>query len=97
MLFAVICIDKPASLDLRLATRPTHLAYLETYKNRIVQAGPLLDAEDRPCGTLLLLEVADRAEAAGFAEGDPYAKAGLFESVVIRPYRTVYKDGEMLG
>jgi uncharacterized protein len=97
MLFALICIDKPASLDLRLATRPTHLAYLETYKQKIVQAGPLLDAEDRPCGTLLLLEVADRAEAAGFAEGDPYAKAGLFESVVIRPYRTVFKDGEMQG
>jgi uncharacterized protein len=97
MLFALICIDKPASLDLRLATRPTHLAYLETYKSKIVQAGPLLDAEDRPCGTLLMLEVADRAEAAGFAEGDPYAKAGLFESVIIRPYRTVYKDGEMLG
>jgi uncharacterized protein YciI len=97
MLFAIICTDKPASLELRLATRPTHLAYLTTYKEKLVQAGPLLDVEGRPCGSLLLVDVADRAEAEGFAAGDPYAKAGLFESTVIRPYRTVFKDGDTVG
>lgn len=96
MLFAILCTDKPASLELRLATRPQHLAYLETYKSKLMQAGPLLDPDGRPCGTLLLLEVGDRAEAEGFAIGDPYAKAGLFESTVIRPFRTVYKDGEVV-
>lgn len=95
MLFAIVCTDKPASLELRLATRPTHLAYLTTYKEKLVQAGPLLDTEGRPCGSLLLVEVADRAAAEGFAAGDPYAKAELFESTLIRPYRTVFKDGEL--
>ena len=95
MLFAIVCIDKPASLELRLATRATHLAYLTTYKDKVVQAGPLLDTDGRSCGSLLLVEVADRAAAEGFAEGDPYAKAGLFESTLIRPFRTVFKDGEL--
>jgi uncharacterized protein YciI len=96
MLFALICTDKPRSLDVRLATRATHLAYLETYVDRIVQAGPLLDPDGRPCGSLLLVDVEDAAAAAGFADADPYAKAGLFESVVIRPYRPAFKDGEKL-
>ena len=97
MLFVLICTDKPASLDLRLATRSAHLAYLETYESRLMQAGPLLDADDRPCGSLLIVDVADRAEAAGFAEADPYNRAGLFESVIIRPYRQVYRDGTQLS
>lgn len=95
MLFVLICTDKPGSLDVRLAARAQHLAYLETYQTRLVQAGPLLDTDDRPCGSLLIVDVADRAEAAGFAEADPYARAGLFESVVIRPYRQVFRDGEL--
>ncbi len=96
MLFAIICTDRPASLDLRLATRPAHLAYLTTYADRIVQGGPLLDTDGRPCGTLLLIDVEDRAAAEGFAMTDPYAKAGLFEGTMIRAYRTVLRDGEVL-
>ncbi len=97
MLFAIICTDRPASLDLRLATRPAHLAYLTTYADRIVQGGPLLDTDGRPCGTLLVIDVEDRAAAEGFAMTDPYAKAGLFESTMIRAYRTVLRDGEVLA
>jgi uncharacterized protein YciI len=95
MLFALICTDKPGSLELRLATRPQHVAYLETYKSKIVQAGPLLDQDGRPCGSLLIVDVADRAEADGFAAADPYARSSLFESVLIRPYRMVFRDGEI--
>ena len=94
MLFAIICTDRPASLDLRLATRPAHIAYLTTYADRVVQGGPLLDTDGRPCGSLLLVDVADRAAAEGFAASDPYSHAGLFESTVIRPFRAVFKDGE---
>ncbi len=93
MLFVLMCFDKPGSLDLRIATRPQHLAYLQTYLNKIVQAGPMLDQDGRPNGSLLLIDVADRAEAEGFAEGDPYGKAGLFEAVLIRGYREVFRDG----
>ncbi len=96
MLFAIICTDRPGGLDLRLATRPTHLAYLTMYASRIVHGGPTLDIEGRPCGSLLIIEAEDRAAAEGFAAEDPYAKAGLFESTIIRPFREVFRDGEAL-
>ncbi len=95
MLFTLYCTDKPASLELRLATRPAHLAYLETYQSCLVQAGLLLDTDNRPCGSLLIIDVHDRAEAEGFSAADPYTRAGLFESTIIRPYRVVFRDGEV--
>jgi len=97
MLFVIICTDRPDGLELRLATRPTHIAYLTTYADRVVHGGPMLNQEGRPCGSVLLVDVEDQATAEGFAAGDPYAKAGLFESTVIRGFRTVLKDGEMVG
>ncbi len=93
MLFVLVCTDKPGSLELRLATRGAHIAYLETYADKIVHAGPLLDTDTRPCGSLLVIDVADRAAAEGFAAADPYHRAGLFESVIIRGHRVVYRDG----
>ena len=97
MLFAIICTDRPASLDLRLATRPAHRAYLAAYADKVVQSGPLLDTDGRPCGSLLLIEVEDRAAAEGFAASDPYAAASPFESTVIRAYRPAMQDGEPVG
>jgi uncharacterized protein len=95
MLFSIACTDRPGSLELRLATRPAHIAYLTTYATTVALGGPLLDHEGRPCGSLLLIDVEDRAAAEGFAAQDPYAKAGLFESTVIREFRVVFRDGEM--
>ncbi len=97
MLFLIVCRDKPGCLDMRLATRPQHIAYLQTYAERLVQAGPTLDLDGRPCGSMLIVDVADRAEAEGFAESDPYHKTGLFESVVIRHYRMVFRDGAVVS
>jgi uncharacterized protein len=93
MLFAIICTDKPGALDLRMATRPAHLNYLKGFAAQQVTTGPLLDPEGKPCGSLLVVDVADRAAAEALAAGDPYAKAGVFESTVIRPFRLVFKDG----
>jgi uncharacterized protein YciI len=96
MPFVIMCRDKPGSLEVRLATRPQHIAYLQTYAQKLIQAGPMLDVDGRPCGSILIVDVADRAEAEGFAESDPYFKSGLFESVIIRGYRTVFQDGAVV-
>ena len=93
MLFAIVCTDKPGYLETRMAVRPTHLSYLERYVNKLVHVGPMLDTDGRPCGSLFVIDVADRAEAEGFAASDPYAVAALFESTVIRGFRTVFRDG----
>ncbi len=97
MLFAIMCTDKPASLPIRLATRDKHIAYLLGRAASLVQAGPLLDPEGRPCGSLLLVEAEDADAAHALTAGDPYALAGLFESVVVRPFRTVFRDGVLVG
>ena len=95
MLFALICTDKPGSLAIRQAARPTHLDYLRAREAALHFAGPMLDAEGNPCGSLLVIEAADRAGAEAFAAGDPYAQEGLFESTVIRPIRQVARDGKL--
>lgn len=97
MLFAIIAEDKPGALELRLATRPTHLDYLDGQVEMLVQAGPVLDAEGKPCGSVLIVEAADQAAAEAFAAADPYAQAGLFARVSIRPFRQVYAGGKRLG
>jgi uncharacterized protein len=93
MLFALINTDRPACLDLRLATRPSHLTFLEARAQVIVNAGALLDDAGKPAGSLLVIDVPDRAAAQAFAAADPYTQAGLFESTVVRPFRQVYRDG----
>ncbi|GAL97300.1 YciI family protein [Acetobacter tropicalis] len=95
MLFAIICTDRPGALETRMATREQHLAFLEQYKARIQFGGPQLDINGKPCGSLILIDVKDRAEAEGFAAADPYAKVNLFESVIVRPLRTVFRDGAL--
>ena len=81
--FAVICIDKENSLTLRADTRETHLAYLRARPEVVRLAGPFMDAAGQSVGSLLLIEVEDQAAA------DPYAQAGLFASVEVKPWRAV--------
>jgi uncharacterized protein YciI len=97
MLFALINTDRPASLELRMATRPAHLKWLETEDSKIVTGGALLDPEGKPIGSLIVVDVPDRAAAEAFVQSDPYTKAGLFEGTVVRPFRQVYKDGVKIG
>ncbi|MGR3502759.1 YciI family protein [Pseudaestuariivita sp.] len=89
MLVALTARDKPGALDLRLSTREAHVAYLKADGSPVQMAGPLLDAEGQMCGSLIILKVADMAAAQAFAEGDPYAQAGLFESVKLDAWNRV--------
>jgi uncharacterized protein len=90
--FVLHCLDHPGALDLRLAHRPAHLDYARSFGAQLKLAGPLLDDAGDPIGSLLLIDVADRAAANAFAANDPYAKAGLFQSVDIRPFRHVLPE-----
>lgn len=90
MYFAIICVDKPGMSAVRSEVRPKHLEYIGRFKNRMVAAGPLqTDDGDAMLGSLLILDVADRRAAEAFAGDDPYARAGLFDSVVIRRWHKV--------
>jgi uncharacterized protein YciI len=85
-LFALYCVDKPNSLEIRMGAREKHLAYLKDFDVKL--GGPLLDDAGNMVGSTLILEVADLAAAKAFAENDPYNRAGLFESVRLTGFRT---------
>ena len=89
-LFAVHCLDKPESAALRDATRPQHIAYLDALAARIFAAGPLIGLEGAPIGTLAIIDCAARRDAYRFAADDPYALAGLFQSVAVTEWKQVY-------
>ena len=92
MHFVFYCKDKADHEQVRMANRMAHLDYLEANKAQLLCAGPLLsDDADSPrmVGSLLVLDLPDRAAADAFSAGDPYAKAGLFESIAIHPWRKV--------
>lgn len=90
MLYALICVDKPDSGAIRAETRQKHLDYLETFRDKIAIAGPLLAADGAtPKGSLLILEMKDADEIQDFVRGDPYGQAGLFGSVTAAPFKKV--------
>ena len=86
-LFMLACFDKPNSLDLRMATREAHLAYIRDNAAMVKVAGPMLDEAEAMAGSLFVLEAADRAAVEAFNAADPYQKAGLFGQVEIRGFR----------
>jgi uncharacterized protein YciI len=94
MLYAVICTDKPDSLAVRQTNRPQHVAYLEGLGSKLKAAGPFLDEAGDPTGSLVIIEAETRAEAEAAAAGDPYAKAGVFARVEVRPWKWTLRNPE---
>lgn len=96
MLFALLCTDKPDHLQVRLDTRPAHVDFLNglNAEGKLKMAGPFLGDDGKPCGSLVVIEAEDRAAAELLAAADPYAKAGLFEKVEIKPFNWVFNKPE---
>ncbi len=93
--FAISVVDKPGSTALRLATRAAHLAYVDRHKDRIVFGGPLKDADGvTTVGGLTVVDAPDREAVQAFIEGDPYTKAGLFETIAIRGIQIMVPEPE---
>lgn len=86
-MYAIICTDKDGAFETRKANREAHLAYLNA--SPIVLAGPFQDEAEAMTGSLIVLDVASRAEAEAWAAADPYAKAGLFDKVRIERFKKV--------
>ncbi len=87
-LFLILCADRPNARELRADTRPDHLAYLSQGEVQVKVGGAWLNETDGgPLGSMLVVEAADIDTARAFADADPYARAGLFASVEVRPWR----------
>ncbi len=97
MLYAIVATDIPDSLERRLAVRPDHLARLSRLREggRLVLAGPLpaIDAADPGpagfTGSLVVAAFDSLPEAEAWAAADPYQAAGVYASVMVKPFRQV--------
>lgn len=88
MRVALICKDKPGHLQTRLDNRAAHLEHIRA-SGVVEMAGPFLNPEGQMTGSLVVLEVDTLAAAQAWAAADPYALAGLFESVTITEWKKV--------
>nr|VFK57003.1 MAG: hypothetical protein BECKTUN1418D_GA0071000_105712 [Candidatus Kentron sp. TUN]VFK60509.1 MAG: hypothetical protein BECKTUN1418F_GA0071002_12172 [Candidatus Kentron sp. TUN]VFK69831.1 MAG: hypothetical protein BECKTUN1418E_GA0071001_12162 [Candidatus Kentron sp. TUN] len=97
MLYAIIAEDTENSLETRLKTRPAHLTRINQLKEegRLLLAGPhpAIDAEDPGSagfsGSLIVAEFASLEEAQSWADADPYRVAGVYASVIVKPFKKV--------
>jgi uncharacterized protein YciI len=97
MWYAFICEDTPNSLELRLQTRPAHIARLNDLKDqgRLFVAGPCpaIDSEDPGeagfTGSLVIAEFASLNDAQAWADEEPYLAAGVYQEVVVKPFKKV--------
>ncbi len=88
MLYLIHCLDKAGSGDVRKDNQPAHVEYLKSKPIDIVMAGPVVgDDGEAVIGSFLVVEAESRAQAETFSANDPYAKAGLFDSVLINAWK----------
>ena len=97
MLFALICKDKPG----HLAGAPRHPARACRLSSNGLNAEGTLNSP-APSSTTTASRTAawswsrrpTLAAATAIADADPYAKAGLFDSVEIQPWNWVFNNPE---
>ncbi|MDG1956585.1 MAG: YciI family protein, partial [Candidatus Thioglobus sp.] len=89
--------DIENSLLKRMEARPSHIARLIELKDqgRLILAGPhpSIDVSEPGeagfSGSLIVAEFDDLQQARQWADADPYIAAGVYSSVVVKPFNKV--------
>jgi len=97
MFYAIISEDVKNSLSKRQSARPAHLKRLNQMleQNRVLIAGPLpaIDSEEPGdagfTGSLIVAEFDSLEQAKAWANDDPYAEAGVYKEVLVKPFKKV--------
>lgn len=97
MWYAIISQDVENSLEKRLSVRPAHIERLQTLKDegRLLIAGPhpAIDSEDPGSqgftGSLVVAEFDSLESAQAWADEDPYISAGVYQQVIVKPFKKV--------
>jgi uncharacterized protein YciI len=89
---ALFCHVDPTREADRLRLRADHLAYIVANRALILAGGPTLSDAGAPEIMVLLLDVANVAEAESFIHNEPYRAHGVFSSVEIRPWARVLPE-----
>jgi uncharacterized protein YciI len=98
MLFLILCTDGPGRAAIRAGNYEEHRAYLRESPANIKLAGPQVsDDGTQRIGSVFVVDVPDRAAAEAFAAGDPFARAGLFDRVLITRFLDVTRGKPVFG
>jgi hypothetical protein len=100
MFYAIISQDVENSLEKRLSVRPAHIARLQALQDegRMLLAGPhpKIDSEDPGpagfTGSLIVAEFESLQAAQEWVDADPYIAAGVYEKVIVRPFKKVFPN-----
>lgn len=92
----IVALDRPNQEELRAATNRSHIEYLID-SERIVMAGPLHSCTSLAAvGNVMIVNALSREQAIEFAENDPYALVGLYETIRVHEYNTVDISGKFV-
>lgn len=97
MWYVIFSQDVENSLPLRKKAREAHLARLSELKDqgRLLVAGPnpAIDSEDPDeagfTGSTVIAEFNSLEDAQSWADADPYIEAGVYKSVIVKPFKKV--------
>ena len=97
MLYAIFSEDVDNSLPLRVKARTAHLERLQQLKNsgKLVLAGPFPAIDSNTpdeagfTGSLIVAEFPSLEEARAWADADPYIEAGVYQQVIVKPFKKV--------
>ena len=90
-LYVMIGYDAPDRAAMRQEIRPRHIEKLEglAASGRLKQAGPMLNEEGAPMGSVVFFEADDLAAARAIAAEDPYVQEGVFGRHEVHETRVV--------
>lgn len=90
MLFVIHALDKKGAMPTRAKHYRDHRIHLdrsETYQVDVITAGTLIaDDGETPCGSVFVVDAANRDAANRFVHSDPYHLNGVWEHVDIHGY-----------
>jgi hypothetical protein len=97
MWYSIVSKDVENSLALRSQARPQHLARLAILKEqgKLLVAGPhpaidnVEPGEAGFTGSLIIAEFDSLDDAQYWADSDPYVEAGIYQSVIVKPFKKV--------
>ena len=97
MYYSIVGTDVENSLQARMAARPAHVERLKqlTSEGRLLLAGPnpAIDSSDPGeagfSGSIIIAEFESLDAAQSWADADPYLAQGVYESVVVKPFKQV--------
>jgi uncharacterized protein YciI len=97
MHYAIMSEDVVDILEKRKAARPAHLDRLSNLasQDRLLVAGPhpAVDSSEPGeagfSGSLVIAEFDSLEQAQAWADADPYVAAGVYQRVVVKPFKRV--------